>query len=382
MCAVMSSERLIALIPTGRANCGTIAHMTDHALPARRRVVTQRDVAEAAGVDRATVSRALDPAKRPLISPETVERVLRTAERMGYRANLLARGLRTARSGVIGLEIPMNIHDATSLFDKPLSVFVTSVEERLSQLGLTLLVTFANSDATDTTSDRITRNGMIDGLIKLYAAGNPKPCETTQVPGVSVGLDPELPYDLVINEAHGVEIAVEHMHRLGHRRIGFVCEPPSQPRGDRHLRAYRSAMRRLGIAQDPQDEAVAYYHERHPASAPKAVETILSQPRRPTAIVFTDDKAAMGGYGVLRSQRLQVPRDMSVVGWRDNDAGLFLVPPLTTIALPMRAAAFSATELLLTRIAHGVEAMPVKRVFDPYLVQRASAATPEESEAE
>jgi LacI family transcriptional regulator len=219
---------------------------------------------------------------------------------------------------------------------------------------------------------------MIDGLIRLQAHASPRERVSEPVPVVAVGLDPEGDYDLVVDEGRGIEIAVEHLHRLGHRRIGLVGEPLSQPRGELHARAYRRAMLRLGAGGAELDRLIAHYHERHPASAPQAVETLLSRGQGLTAIVFTDDKAAMGGYGALRTARLRVPDQVSVVGWRDNDAGLFLVPPLTTIALPMRTTAFAATDLLLRRIDGDAEAAAPQRVFDPYLVQRASTAPPSE----
>lgn len=354
--------------------------MAGNAHSSGRRVVTQRDVAIAAGVDRATVSRALDPQKRLLIGPDTVERVLEAAERLGYRTNMLARGLRTARSGVIGLEIPADLHDAPSIFDKPLSVFVTSIEQRLAQRGLTLLVTFADDSVPDRTAERtaerFSRGGMIDGLIKLQTRTPAIAQESSPVATVTVGLDPDGDYDLVVGEGRGIEIAVEHLGRLGHRSIGFVGEPLSEPRGERHARAYRAAMLRLGVDEAELAPLIARYHERHPASAPQAVETLLARVPGLSAIVFTDDKAAMGGYGVLRSAQLKVPQQISVIGWRDNDAGLFLVPPLTTIALPMRTVAFAATDLLLERIGGAPRAEAPKRVFNPYLVQRASTAAP------
>lgn len=352
--------------------------MAENTRAGGRRVVTQRDVAEAAGVDRATVSRALDQEKRLLISPQTVDRVLEAAERLGYSTNLLARGLRTSRSGVIGLEIPTDLHSAPSIFDKPLSAFVTSIEEKLAAQGLTLLVTFANEHLPARTAERFSRGGMIDGLIRLQAHAGQRVEETEPVPVVTVGMDPEGDFDLVIGEGRGVEIAVEHLGRLGHRRIGFIGEPVSDPRGERHARAYHRAMLRLGVEGPELAPLIAHYHERHPASAPQAVETLLSRGQGLTAIVFTDDKAAMGGYGALRTARLRVPDQVSVVGWRDNDAGLFLVPPLTTIALPMRTTAFAATDLLLRRIDGDAEAAAPQRVFDPYLVQRASTAPPSE----
>lgn len=348
--------------------------MTDGAGKTTKRVVTQRDVADAAGVDRATVSRALDPKKRLLISPETVERVIAVAESMGYRTNALARGLRTSRSGIIGLEVPTDLNSAANRFDKPLSLFITSVEDRLNRLGLTLLVTFPSPAGGDGASDRFTRSGMIDGLIRLHSHGTPRATAAEQIPTVTVGLDPAAPFDLVVDEGRGIELAIEHLHRLGHRRIAYVGEPGLLPRGELHLRAYERTMHALGLT-DHLPELIAHSHHGHPASAPKAVETLLARGVDPTAILFTDDRAAMGGYGVLRTQRIQVPEQMSVIGWRDNDAGLFLVPPLTTVGLPMRAAALAATELLLARVAGSGDA-PARRVFSPYLIQRDSTAPP------
>lgn len=346
--------------------------MSGDARPTARRVVTQRDVAEAAGVDRATVSRALDATKRAMISPETAERVLSVAEQLGYRANVLARGLRTARSGVIGLEIPSNVNGSNGSLAEMISGFVSSIEDRLRLQGFTLLVTFSSSAEQAVSGPG--RHGMIDGMIRLHPGGPLPAADFGPVPEVTVGFDRDPQLDIVVDEVRGIEIAVEHLHRLGHRRVAYIGEPHSFPRGERHLRAYEATLRRLGLGE-PNPSLMAHYHHRHPASAPQAVESVLTRGGDPTAILFTDDKAAMGGYGVLRAQQIRIPEQVSVIGWGNSDAGLFLVPPLTTIALPLRSAAFAASDLLLARInehAEGGADASIRRVCTPYLVQRSS----------
>ena len=190
------------------------------------------------------------------------------------------------------------------------------------------------------------------------------------MPLVRVALFRENAADITIDQDRGIGIAVEHLARLGHRRIGLICEPRSTQVGRRNETAFAQAMARLGLAGDGRQLDIARFQARHPASASEACLLLCSRPERPTALVVTDDSAAMGCYGALRTRGLRVPDDVSIVGWGDSEPGPFIVPPLTTISVPLRAAATRAAARLLAILGDGARLEP--QVLLPHLVQRAS----------
>lgn len=320
------------------------------------RAATQRDVARLAGVDRATVSRAMDPVRRNLLTPDTVQRVLSAVEALGYRPNSLAQGLRRQRSHIVSLSVPRSIRREST-------DFIEGVEDRLRRDRVALLVTF-DQDARLLRSSQ----GLIDGSIVLIEAGalDQRPASE---PTVNVGFEPTPGLDVLVDSPGGVAIAVEHLYRLGHRRIALLSEPESTLIGMRHRHAFGAVTASLpGV-----DPVFATFLPSRPSSAPEACLALLSRATPPTAIVVTDDAAATGCYGAIRTTGRSVPDDVSLVGYGDSAVAPFLLPPLTTIAVPARAAGRRAAHMLLAKIA----ALPVDAAtLTPHLVQRGSTTSP------
>src|SRR5262245_27571317 len=186
------------------------------------RAVTQRDVAREAGVHRATVSRALDPRRRELLDEATVARVADAAARLGYRPNALARGLKTNRSLAIGVVVP----DVSSAAYAPL---VAALEAALRDAGYTALVASTRDEhaAIAAVAERLAAT-RVDGIVlatgrapgfALAALGR------VAAPVVLVGGAPQADEcaSVAIDHRLGVEIAVGHLLRLGHTRIGLVA---------------------------------------------------------------------------------------------------------------------------------------------------------------
>ncbi|MCS5722932.1 LacI family transcriptional regulator [Herbiconiux sp. CPCC 203407] len=320
------------------------------------RTATQRDVARLAHVDRATVSRALDPDRRHLLTPETVRRVLEAADALHYRPNTLAQGLRRQRSNIVSLSVPRALREQSS-------DFIEGVEDRLGRAGVALVVNFGDDGRLLRAS-----NGLLDGSIVLVPDARTLDRASFAHPAVAVGFEHEQGLDVVIDQAHGVARAVDHLHRLGHRRLALLAEPPSTPLGQRFREDFAAAVDRL-----PGEVTALYatFIPKRPSSAPEACQGLLTRPDRPTAIFVTDGGAAAGCYGAARMTGFRVPHDVSIIGYGDPAAAPYLVPPLTTISAPTRLAGRRAAELLLAAI-DGDSSMTVS--LEPHLLQRGSTA--------
>src|SRR5215469_11371732 len=198
------------------------------AQPASR--VTIRDVAERAGVNMSTVSRALNPEMRHLISDEGVVRVIEAAKALGYRQNKLASALTRGRSQIIGVLLP----DIENAVFPPI---VCGIEERLAAAGYAVLI--ANASGTAPERERILEQmfgRQVDGLVVATASRDDqvvRRCILEQVPVVLVnrGEDHRLAPEVVNDDFYSMQLAVDHLVALGHRRIAHVSGPLSLATG-------------------------------------------------------------------------------------------------------------------------------------------------------
>lgn len=319
------------------------------------RVATQRDVALRAGVDRATVSRALDPERQGLLKPDTIRRVQDAARELRYQPNTLARGLRRQRSNIVGLSIRQAARDQSA-------EFIVGAEDRLRRFGVTLVVSF-DDDAHLLRAS----HGLLDGAI-LLSGGHNGDHEVRFDPAVTVGLEGAPGLDIVIDLARGISIAVEHLHRLGHRRISLLSPPDVTIAGLRYRTAFAETVQRLVPGASP---SIASFLPRRPASVAEACHGLLAHDDRPTALIVTDDAVASGAYGVARTLGLEIPGDLSILGFGDTGTGEFLQPSLTTISVPAKTAGRMAAELLMARI-NGQPTEPI--TLTPHLIHRGSTA--------
>lgn len=331
---------------------------------------TLRDVAEAAGVHPATASRALNPATRGLVNAETARRVLRIAEQLGYRPNPIARGLKTAKSGIIGVVLP----DLTNPLFPPI---VRGIEDVLQAAGYTsLIVNTDNDPERERTLVESLRSRQVEGFVfgtarmehpllqELHEAGvvmvmvNRRP-EGMEVPSVSV------------NDAAGIELAVRHLAGLGHTRIAHLAGPASTSTGAVRARAFHSAVRELGL-EDDLVVTCDYWAEDDGAAA---LSRLLDEGRDFTAIVAGNDLIALGCYDVFADRGISCPRDISVVGFNNMPFLDKLRPPLTTIGVPHQQIGAEAARILLQELAE--PGGPARSVLLPFsLVERGSTAPP------
>ncbi|HEY2650566.1 MAG TPA: LacI family DNA-binding transcriptional regulator [Solirubrobacteraceae bacterium] len=335
-----------------------------------RKAVTIRDVARAASVHPGTVSRALNEETRALVNPETAERVLRAADELGYRPNRIARGLKTSRSHTIGVLIP----DITNPLFPPI---LRGIEDRLDQAGYTsLIVNTDNDPARERIYLEAMRGRQVDGFIsatarldrellaELSAAGTPlvlvnRSLEDGSVPAVTV------------DDRRGIALAVEHVARLGHTRIGHIAGPQNLSTGHRRYLGFVEQMRRAGL--DLPDGHVRFSASFTEDEGSAACAELLKAAPQLTAIVAANDLLALGCYDALEARGLSCPDDVSIVGFNDMPFVDRLRPALTSVRIPQRQIGKVAADLLLERLSDGAD-IAREILLEPALIVRGSTA--------
>jgi LacI family transcriptional regulator len=278
------------------------------------------DVAHAAGVHPGTASRALNSDPGGRVSAETTRRVVETARRLGYVPNSFARGLRTARSFVIGMIVP----DITNPLFPPM---VRGAEQVLSQAGYTLVL-------TDTDNDSVTERRQIEQLRARGTDGfliatahwdDPMVDELAHadVPAVLLNRNTasrRLPY-VGCDERFGVALAVDHLvHSL--------------------------RVHGLPVGRDQVLVCPAYSEQ----AGVDAATQLVASGQDFTAIVAGNDLIALGAIEALADAGLHCPEQVSVTGINDLPLVDKLSPPLTTVALPLREMGALAARMLLAEI--------------------------------
>jgi LacI family transcriptional regulator len=310
----------------------------------RVRKPTLKDVAEAAGVHSATVSRALDPGRRHEVHPDTARRVLRAAESLGYRPNPIARSLKTARTRTVGLIVP----DLTNPLFPPI---VRGADEVLFDQGYSALI--ASTDNDPAREQRLVDSlvgRQVDGLIVATAQREHPLIQRLHDENVKLVMvnrrveDVDIPA-VIPDDASGIEQAVAHLADLGHTRIAQLAGPQDTSTGVARARAFRHAVRDAGLDDDPALVVeCAYFQE---ASGAKALGALLDRRVPFTAVVAGNDLLALGCYDVFAERGIDCPGQISVVGFNDIPFLDKLRPPMTSVRIPHRDLGAEAARMLL-----------------------------------
>jgi len=299
-----------------------------------------KDIARIARVSHPTVSRALH--NSPLVNPQTAARIWKIANESGYRASAIARGLVNRRTRTIGLVV-------TTVADPFTCEVVSGIEQSAGDCGYSVFL--ADSNADPAREQKIVQSfaeRRVDGIIvtssRVGALYLPLLSEM-QVPIVLV--NDQHPgafvHSVMIDNRGGTRAAVAHLIGLGHRRIAYIGDRLGyQSDTERHA-GYTDALEAASISVLP---ALTAHGDGKPQGAIEAMNALLELSEPPTAVCCYNDMSALGAMRAIRLRGLQVPEDISVVGFDDLFLSSYTQPPLTTVRQPMRRMGQLAMESL------------------------------------
>jgi len=334
--------------------------------------VTIQDVARAARVHASTVSRALSPRARALVTPAVAERVRAVAGRLGYVPDPVAAGLRTRRTATVGVLIP-------DLANPVFPPILRGIESALGEAGYTAIIANTDNDP-DRAGQALERLAArrVDGMILATVThGDPlvARCRKLGLPVVLVnrGGDAGSASSVTNDDTRGIAAAVEHLVGLGHRRIAHVGGPRGLSTGAARRASFLAAMRARGL--EAGDALVAEAASYNIAAGVPAAAALLDRQPGLTAIVAANDLLALGCYDELARRGLACPRDVSVTGYNDMPFADRFAPPLTTVRIAHRAMGVEVARVLLAEIA-SPRARKQQIRLEPELVVRGSTAPP------
>lgn len=336
------------------------------AAPEDRRLASLADVALLAGVSTGTVSRALS--KPDMISAATRQRVQQAAERLGYVANGAARALALRKTQTVGALVP---RFGGSSFPK----LVQALETTLAAAGYTLLLSAPDHSRLQTEAPAILRALLQRGVDAVALLGAEQPpavfalLAAHRLPFVLLWAEHSAQGPCVgFDEQAAAALAVNHLHGLGHRRIGFIGgRTTDNERARRRYNGVLQAVANCGMALVPGAALETEYGFREGFVAMQAV---LGKATPITAMVCGNDYLAAGALAALDQAGVVVPQQMSVVGFNDNDFAPFLHPPLSTVRVPISGLGEQAAQHLLQRL-QGLQPPPPS-LLPVELVLRAS----------
>ncbi|GAT88019.1 LacI family transcriptional regulator [Paenarthrobacter nicotinovorans] len=340
-----------------------------------------KDVAVAAGVSVTTVSHVLNEVSYARISSETRDKVRNAAEELGYGPNRLAQALRTQRTGMLGLvseEIATTPHAGR---------IILGADEAAKARGYNLMIinTPGSASLESRQADvQALLERRVDGILyaTMYHRNVELPRNLENVPSVlvdSVAIGGNITA-VVPDEDGGARAAVGALLDAGHTRIGFINNTDDVPATRQRLQAFRAMLTEAGLDGDaaPVESEVSEVHGGYAAA-----KRILSWEDRadvPTALFCYNDRMAMGAYRAAAELGLSIPKDLSVVGFDDQELiAANLYPGLTTVALPHYEMGAWATDHLIDAI-EGKEDLSLMALHPTVLgcplVRRDSVAAP------
>ena len=331
---------------------------------------TIREVASAAGVSIATVSRVLNG--RPDVAPETREAVLRVVRDQGFSMNRSARALSGGKTGLVGVTLPI-VQAAYFAF------ILSGAAEALYEQDMRMMLcpTLHQHEREVNLLDRL-MHGTTDGAVLTLPEETNEELKALQRLGYPfVVVDPRVPLDegipaISAANASGARAAVAHLLSLGHRRIGAITGPAQWMASTERLNGMRGALAAAGVLPDP---ALVVESNFSIEDGERAARVLLDRTDRPTAVFAFNDNTAIGALRIARELGLRVPEDLSVVGFDDSEQAAIVTPALTTVRQPLAEMGRMAVSLLLRLIEHQrVEALNVE--LATRLIVRESTAPP------
>jgi LacI family transcriptional regulator len=275
--------------------------------------VTIRDVAERAKVSISTVSRVLNDTCN--VREDKRIRVLEAAALLGYTPNPAAQSLHSMKTGAIGILLP---YVSGEFFAELLNGIDAAAQEG----GRLLLISTSHNSEDELEAALRGMYRRVDGI-------------------------PLITFD----NYSGMRAMTEHLIGRGHQRIGFITGPAEAHDAQERFRGFREALFHAGL---PLNEDLVVDGQYTQQAGYDGTKYLIGLDRPPTAIMTSNDDAALGAMSALREAHLRIPEDMALCGFDDIPSAAFTVPPLTTVHIPVRELGKQSVELLEAAIDRGL----------------------------
>jgi len=305
--------------------------------------VTLRDVAKTAGVSVSTVSRVVRG--EDVVNPETKRKVMKAIKKLDYYVDITARAMVKKQTNTIGL----SISDISNPFYPPL---LRGVENTINKFGYSLIL--CNTDESAEKEKRYLKvmlEKRIDGLIvSLASPANThflEEFEKRGIPIVCIDRKAEnMKVDTVcVDNIQGAFMAVEHLLKIGHRRIAMVSGIRGITTTEGRVEGYLKALKDYGV-----DKSLIVEGKSTIEGAMEAVEKLLNLDFSPTALFSCNNLITLGIYIDLKKHGKRIPKDMAVVGFDDLDWAEALYPSPTVVSQPTYTIGATAAQILIQRI--------------------------------
>lgn len=334
----------------------------------RPKRVTLRVLADHLGLAPATISLVINRSSVADSIPQaTQERIFAAARELNYRPSFAARWARTARSFTIGVLVP-------EVSEGYASLVMSGIEGHLLREGYFYLV--ASHRHRDDLIDEYPRMLLarsVDGMIALDTPWHhelPIPVVTVSGHNRSDGVT-----NILLDHDRAAELALRHLQQLGHERVAFIKGQEFSSDTSARWESITKVAARLGLHVSPKLTVQLEGDITSPELGYRVTKRLLDRKAHFTALFAFNDTSAIGAIGALRHHKMEVPGDVSVVGFDDIQSAAFQSPQLTTVRQPLKKMGLIAAEALLRRIARpDDDTYPHEIVIEPELVVRKSTA--------
>ncbi|KAB8305313.1 HTH-type transcriptional regulator GalR [Erwinia endophytica] len=332
-------------------------------------MATIKDVAKLAGVSVATVSRVIN--NSPKASAYSRQAVNHAMEQLQYHPNANARALAQQSTETIGLVVG-------DVSDPFFGALVKAVEQVAYEIGHFLLIGngYHNEQKERQAIEQLIRH-RCDALVvhtKKIPDSDLIPL-MQQIPGM-VLINRTLPgfeqRCIALDDRYGAWLATRHLIQLGHQNIAYVCSTHSISDAENRLQGYYDALREHNL---PCNDRLVSLGEPDEVGGEQAMTELLGRGKPFSAVACYNDSMAAGALAVLSDNGVQVPEEMSLIGFDDVLVSRYVRPRLTTVRYPIVAMAQQAAKLALA-LANNQHLPEVTNMFSPTLVRRHSVGSP------
>lgn len=332
--------------------------------------ITICDIADKLSISPSTVSRAFHPKERSRISNETRQRIYRTAKRMGYQPNRIARALSRGGTDTIGVIVPYSLHLSQSHY---YSSVITESVVALDETAFDVKVHVLHDDDEIPALSDLLMTLAVDGIVLVGMSDSMHiPADDRKnIPAIMLNCyhDDAFP-SIDADNIQGGRLAAQYFIERGHTRTGMLAGPKDTVNARDRLRGFKNELKNNGI-ELPKEWCI--HSDFSEAEGYQSMHRILGKDSYPSAVFCANDELAAGALRAISEYELQCPQDISLIGFDNAPFTQYTVPRLTTIAQPVRTMVRAVIDHLVTAIKTPQPAIRI--AFPVHIIERESTAT-------